>query len=71
MFVDPNDPIADGLREFLPEGNNQAQLMLMLDPEDPEESGLILPLLDGTAPEESISLDELTENESPRNSPVG
>lgn len=58
--VDPNDPIADGLRRFLPEESNQTQLLLMVDPENLEESGLVLPLLDGTGSEESISLDELT-----------
>ena len=58
--VDPNDPIADGLRIFFPEGNNQAQLVLMIDPEEPEESGLVLPLLDGATSEEAITLEELT-----------
>ena len=57
--VDPEDPIADELPRFTPDGSNQSQQVLIIDPEQPEEAGLVLPFLGNTAPEGTISLEEL------------
>ena len=62
IAVDPEDPIADDLPRFPPDESDRSQQVILIDPEQPEESGLVLipPFLDGTAPEEPISLAELT-----------
>ena len=57
--VDPEDPIAAELPRFPPNGSNQSQQLLIIDPEQPQESGLVLPFLGNTAPEESVLLEEL------------
>ena len=66
--VDPEDPIAAELPRFPTGGSNQSQQsqqsqsqsqLLIIDPQQPEQSGLVLPFLGNTAPEGSISLEEL------------
>ena len=57
--VDPEDPLADELRLYFPEETNQTQVLLLIDTEQPGESGVVLPFLDDTTIEEPIPIDEL------------
>ena len=57
--IDPDDPIADELPRFTPEGGNQSQQLILVNPEQPQESGLVLPFLSNTPLEGTISVEEL------------
>ena len=58
ISVDPEDPIADSLRRFVPEGSEQTQPLILVDSEQPEETGLVFPLLDDTPLEKPIPIEE-------------